>query len=83
LVLTPAGGVACSRYHGRLQVGFVGASGILRGPEGREWTLVEYRVNLGYWVTVHQLSAEGLSAALAHQYRSDVRWLRPLPLLKR
>lgn len=72
VVLDPASGVFISRYGESLQAGFVRRSGRFRGPEGKEWLLVEYRVTLEHWVTAFQLSLDTLEGPL----RSDLRWLR-------
>jgi hypothetical protein len=74
VILDPLSGVLTSRYEGSWQLTAVRHSGELRGPDGFEWILVDYRVGLGYWVTAYQ-PASGLQE-LQSPRRSDVRWLR-------
>ena len=74
LLLDPRSGVLTSRYDQQWQIGVLRRSGELRGGQGFEWTLVEYRVGVGYWVTAYQ-PREGLRVLLSSR-RSDVRWLR-------
>lgn len=71
VVLDPTSGVFLSRYEGQLQVGLIGASGALRGPGGRSSVLIEYRVELGHWVTAFQIELADLSPPR----RSEFRWL--------
>jgi hypothetical protein len=74
VVLDPTSGVFIHRFYGAWQVGIIRESRDLRGPRGREWTLVQYRVSLGHWVTAFQPRA-GL-AELSKPQWSDLRWLR-------
>jgi hypothetical protein len=67
-------GAFVSRYQGAWQVGIIGHTGKLRGPEGFDWILVEYRVQTGYWVTAYQPQLGLLE--LQSPRRSDIRWLR-------
>ncbi|MBI4492882.1 MAG: hypothetical protein HY690_08835 [Chloroflexi bacterium] len=67
-------GVATSRYQGQWQLTVVRRSQDLRGPDGFEWILVDYRVVIGYWVTAYQ-PRDGLRV-LHSPGRGDVRWLR-------
>ncbi len=68
-------GLFTSRYRDRWQLGIVRSSRGLQGPSGAEWVLVEYRLDIGYWVTAFQLQ-EGL-AGLHIRQRENIRWLRP------
>lgn len=72
VVLDPTSGVLTSRYYGAWQLTF--DSGRLRGPEGYEWVLVDYRVELGHWVTPFQ-PGQGLLELRSPQ-REEVRWLQ-------
>ncbi len=54
VVLDESTGVALTRYKGTLQASFLRHSGDLRGPDGEEWILVEYRAGLGHIVTAYQ-----------------------------
>ena len=76
-VLSSEGGVLLGRFQGVLQVGFFGPAGLLRGPDGAEWILVEYRVDTGHCVTAYQVD---LDTALRNSARSDLRWMTPVPL---
>ena len=74
IVRDPYSGICVSRYQGAWQLGIVRRSGDFRGPRGFDWVLVEYRVEIGLWVTAYQ-AAEGLNE-LASPQRTEVRWLR-------
>lgn len=74
IILDPDSGVFTSRYQGAWQIGIVRETRDQRGPEGHGWILVEYRLELGHWVSAHQL-AGGL-ADLGTGQRTDLRWLR-------
>lgn len=74
VVLDPASGVLTNRYQGARQLGIVRESGDLRGPQGYDWILVQYRLGLGHWVTTFQ-PQDGLDK-LNNPGWSDVRWLR-------
>jgi hypothetical protein len=50
----------------------IGRIGTMRGPGGREWVVVEYRIGTGHWATGFQ-PREGLHFALM---RRRQRWLR-------
>lgn len=67
-------GVLTSKYQGAWQLAILCRSGNLRGPDGFDWILVDYRVGFGHWVTVFQ-PASGL-LELQSPRRSDLRWLR-------
>lgn len=67
-------GVLISKYQAAWQLTVLCRSGDLRGPDGFDWILVDYRVGLGHWVTVFQ-PARGL-LELQSPRRSDVRWWR-------
>jgi hypothetical protein len=75
VVLDPRSGVLTSRLYGEWQLAVVRRSGPLRGPQGYEWLMVEYRVSITSWATAHQLRA-GLSAITQSPNRQGVRWLR-------
>jgi hypothetical protein len=74
VILDPTSGVFTHRFYGTWQVGIIRESRDLRGPRGHEWTLVQYRVSLGRWVTAFQPRA-GLAELTKPQW-SDLRWLR-------
>ena len=74
VVLDEASGVVTSRYQGAWQLAVVRRSNELRGPQGFDWVLVEYRVGFGHWVTAYQ-PRDGLHVFEALE-REDVRWLR-------
>ena len=74
VILDNRSGAFTSRYFGQWQLGVVGRSGSLQGPDGHPWILVEHRVGLKYWVTAFQLK-DGLRALRAPE-RTDARWLR-------
>jgi hypothetical protein len=76
VIRDPTSGLFTSRYLDAGQLGIVRPAGELRGPRGRDYVLIEYRVEIGYWVTAHQL-ARGLEEILSPQ-RTELRWLRPL-----
>ncbi|HEX5503766.1 MAG TPA: hypothetical protein VFW96_14175 [Thermomicrobiales bacterium] len=76
VILDPASGVLIGRYSGEWQLTVVRRSGALRGSQGFEWVMVDYRVSIGHWVTAHQLAA-GLSAVTASPLRERLQWLRP------
>jgi hypothetical protein len=75
VILDPRSGVLTSRLYGEWQLAVVTRSGPLRGPQGYEWLMVEYRVSITSWATAHQLR-EGLSAITQSPNRQGVRWLR-------
>lgn len=74
VIRDPSSGVFTSRFGGAWQLGIVRESGDLRGPEGRSWLLVEYRLATGRWVTAFQ-PENGLDE-LTRPARSDLRWQR-------
>lgn len=74
IVLDENTGIFTSRLQGTWQVGFVGRSGKWQGPDGYTWSLVEYRLETGYWITGHQLE-DGLRSLYSLK-RSEMRWLR-------
>ena len=76
VILDPTSGALTSRLSGQFwQLALVRRSGALRGPEGYEWLMVEYRVELGHWTTAFQLR-DGLPAVTANPERQRQRWLR-------
>jgi len=74
VILDARNGVFTCRYQGTTQLGVVRESGALRGPDGGEWILIEYRAERRHWVTAFQ-PGTGLSY-LNDPGRSDFRWLR-------
>lgn len=74
VVTDPAASVFTSRYQGRWQLGIVAPSGNLRGPQGGEMVLIEYRVATGHWMTAFQPQTGLL--VLDDPRREDLRWLR-------
>lgn len=75
VILDPRSGILTSRLYGEWQLGVVRRSGPLRGPQGYEWLMVEYRLSIASLATAHQLRA-GLSAITRSPNRREVRWLR-------
>lgn len=71
LILDGRSVVAASRYRGAWQLALLRRSYELRGPAGNRWTLVEYRVGLGRWVTAFQPTV-GLRV-LRHVERTDLQ----------
>ncbi len=57
VILDAESGVLLSSWHGLLHLTVVRRSGSLRGPEGEEYVMVEYRVDHGYWTTAFQPAA--------------------------
>lgn len=76
VVADPISGVLVCQYQGAWQLAVVRESRGLRGPDGYDWLLVDYRLETGHWTTAHQLE-HGLSG-LASPRRERLRWLRPL-----
>lgn len=74
IILDPSSGVFTSQYSGVWQLGVIRRSGELRGLNGRQWALIEYRLDRSHWVTAFQ-PRTGL-AYLYEPVRSDLRWLR-------
>lgn len=75
-VLNPEAGVFVNRFENQeWQLSVVAPTGRWLGPRGREWTLVEYRLSIGHWVTAYQLS-DTWDMIAGQPQRSDVRWLR-------
>jgi hypothetical protein len=72
VVRSDLSGVFLSEYQGALQVGFVSRSGAWRGPGGKRWVLVEYRLATAHWVTAYQIRLR----ALRHPARARLQWLR-------
>jgi hypothetical protein len=50
----PASGVFASRYQGAWQCGAIGRNGPVRGPDGQDWIIVDYRLVTGFWTTAYQ-----------------------------
>jgi hypothetical protein len=73
LIADPDAGALVGRFQGVWQVTIVRQSRELRGPDGHQWLVVEYRLPRGHWMTAHQLR-DGLGQL--GRGREDVRWLR-------
>jgi hypothetical protein len=74
LVLDASSGVFTNRYQGALGLAIMRESRDLRGPEGFDWVLVQYRVDRGHWTTAFQ-PEDGLDELHKPNW-SEVRWLR-------
>lgn len=74
VVLDARSGLLINRYQGAWQLAIVRESLALRGENGHQWMLVDYRLKLGHWTTAHQLE-HGLSS-LGPPRREQIRWLR-------
>jgi hypothetical protein len=74
VILDARSGLFTSRYQRAYQLGVIRPSSALRGPRGFDYVLVEYRLDLGRWVTAHQV-ARGLAEIQSPQ-RTELRWLR-------
>ncbi len=72
VILDPSSGIFISRYWGEWQLGVARRSGVLRGPGGTDWVLVEYRISLGHWVTAFQPS-QGPDVALLSPMRESIQ----------
>lgn len=75
VVLDPRSAVFLSRYLGLWQITVVRTSDDLRGPRGNGWVRVEFRIDLGRWVTVFQSDDDPLSIEQSPN-RSEQQWLR-------
>ena len=64
-----------SRYQVAWQLSVVRDSGQLRGPNGTDWILIEYRVETGHWVTAYQ-PHKTLEDELRNPKRDNLQWLR-------
>ncbi len=75
VILDPSSGVAIGRYLGASwQLTVVRRSGQLCGLKGRDWILVDYRIETGHWVTAYQFALDPRQQVA--RGRNDVRWLR-------
>jgi hypothetical protein len=74
VILDPSAGVFTNQYLGAASLGIVRESRELRGPDGHDWVLVQYRLGWGHWVTAFQPD-KGLDEVLEPQW-GNVRWLR-------
>jgi hypothetical protein len=74
VILDPTSGVFACSYQGEAQLAVIRETGTLRGPNGLDWVLVEYRVATGHWVTAYQ--PEGGIQDLGSPRRTDLLWLR-------
>lgn len=70
----PTSGIVANRYLGEWSVAILRETRDLRGSGGNDWTLVQYRLGSGHWVTAFQPEA-GLEE-LQKPAWSNVRWLR-------
>jgi hypothetical protein len=77
LLRDPASRFFVGRYQSAWQCGAVGSNRILRGPEGKAWILVDYRLITGHWVTAFQwgFGPEAVGDSLHDPHREGVRWL--------
>jgi hypothetical protein len=73
VILDDSSGVFTSQYQSTWQLGIVRRSGMLRGPTGHNWVLVEYRVATGHWVTAYQIAQQPQPQ---DPRRDLLRWLR-------
>ena len=73
VIADPASGVLVSRFQGVWQLTVVRESRELRGPRGRDWVMVDYRLRTGHWTTAYQL--RGGLPQLEQSEREDRRWL--------
>lgn len=67
--------VMFSHYLGEPQITLFTPSGVLRGIDGGPWIMLEYRIGLGHWVTLHQPWMT-LQEIVSDPRRSEVMWLR-------
>ena len=75
IIKDPRSGLLVSQFKDRgWQLTIVGPSAPMRGPDGSDWIIVEYRLSTGHWVTVFQPD-EGL-AYLELPERRQRLWLR-------
>jgi hypothetical protein len=77
LLRDPASRFFVSRYQSAWQCGAIGPNRILRGPEGKAWILVDYRLITGHWVTAFQwgFGPEAIGDPVHDPRREEVRWL--------
>lgn len=66
-----------SYFAGAWQLGVLRQAWELRGPQGFDWLMVEYRLATGHWVTAYQ--PRDRPRFLGSRERTGVRWLRRLP----
>lgn len=69
-----ADAIVTHQYRGQWQIGFLRESGAERGNSGADFVLVQYRLTIGRWVTVHQ-PQRGLQV-FADENVEAARWLR-------
>jgi hypothetical protein len=74
VITDPTSGVYVCRYQDAPSLGVVCESRELRGPDGRSWVLVQYRLGWGHWTTALQPEL-GLDELSTPRW-SDLRWLR-------
>ena len=74
VILHQRSGLLTCQYYGQLQLSILRRAHNLQGPDGHPWVLVEYRVELGYWVTAFQ-PRDGLRV-LRGSARTEARWLQ-------
>jgi hypothetical protein len=75
VIRDPASGAALSLLSGEWHLTVVRRSGALRGPQGHEWLMVDYRVSMRSWMTAYQMR-HGLSEIMRSAHRQGIRWLR-------
>lgn len=78
VILDMESGILLSWWHGFLHLTVVPRSGSLRGSEGEEYVMVEYRVDHGHWTTAFQPAA-GIAYITDDPERMRQRWLRRIP----
>ena len=67
-----------SLCQGIWQCGVIRPVGSLKGPQGGDWVVVDYRLMTGHWVTAFQpaYGPAGLADPLLDSRRRQLRWLR-------
>lgn len=74
VIRDPTSGVVVSRYRGRWHLAVIRRSGLLQGPGGFAYVMVEYRIRTGHWMIAFQ-PALGLQH-FSSPARTEQRWLR-------
>ena len=74
VIQDPESEIFVSRFGEFWQIGFVRKSNELRGPEGHEFVIIDYRVAIGHWVTGFQ--PKTLSEVIDNDHRTEIKWLR-------
>jgi hypothetical protein len=78
IIRDPASAIFASLYQGVWQCGAIGRNGPVRGPDGQDWIIVDYRLATGFWTTAFQWSygPAGLADPGVDQRRESLRWFR-------